>query len=139
MLDYAKSKTKLHASISPSRYNWVSTGAGKSGLSYNYVVWEHETAVELYIDRGKGLDRENKAIFDTLAARKAEIEKVFGEDLEWQRLDTKRACRIRKTISKGGWKDQEKWPEANQATVDAMIRFEKALKTHVQKLTIDNV
>ncbi len=139
LLDYAKGKTTLHASISPSRYHWVGTGAGKSGLSYNYVVREHETSVELFISRGKGADRENKAIFDALAAKNAEIEKAFGGDLEWQRLDAKSACRIRKTISKGGWKDQEKWPEVNQATVDAMIRLEKALKSHIQKLNIESV
>ncbi len=139
LLDYAKGKTKLHESISPSRYHWVGTGAGKRGLSYNYIVWEHETSVELYIDRGKESDRENKAIFDELAAKKREIEKAFGEGLEWQRLDTRRASRIRKIISKGGWKDQEKWPEVISATVGAMIRFEKALKPHVQALRIESV
>jgi hypothetical protein len=139
LLEYAKGKTKLHASISPSRYHWVATTAGKRGLSFNYVVWEHETCVELYIDRGKESDRENKAIFDALAEKRPEIEKAFGEGLEWQRLDAKRACRIRKTISKGGWKDQEKWPAVNQATVDAMMRFENAFKPHVRKLDIESV
>jgi hypothetical protein len=133
-LDYAKSKTKLHASISPSRYHWVATGAGKSGMSYNYVVWEHETCVELYIDRGKDSDKENKALFDKLTARKREIEKAFGGALEWQRLDTKRACRIRKTISEGGWKDPQKWDEASKTTVDAMVRLEKALSPQIQSI-----
>lgn len=132
-LDYAKRKTSLHSGIGPSKYHWIATGAGKAGLSYNYVVWEHETAVELYIDRGKGADQENKAIFESLEAKKAEIEKVFGAPLEWQRLDAKRACRIRKIISLGGWKDQDKWPEVNASTVDAMIRFERALKPHIQR------
>lgn len=139
LLEYAKGKSRLHASISPSRYHWIAAGAGKRGLSYNYVVWEHETCVELYIDRGKEADRENKAIFDSLVAKKSDIEKAFGEKLEWQRLDAKRACRIRKTISKGGWKDQEKWQPVNEATVDAMIRFENALKPYVKKLDIESV
>lgn len=138
LLDYAKGLTRLHASISPSRYNWIQAGAGKSGLSYNYVVWEYETSVELYIDLGKGMDRENKAIFDDLFAKKAKIEETFGEALEWQRLDDKRASRIRRTISKGGWKDEDKWPDVIQAMVDAMIRLEKALKQHVQILRIDH-
>jgi hypothetical protein len=136
LLEYAKGQTRLHATISPSRYHWVGTGAGRSGISYNYVVWENETCVELYIDRGKESERENKAIFDSLVAKKAEIEKTFGGPLEWQRLDTKRACRIRNVISNGGWKDEDQWNAANQATVDAMIRLEKALKPHVQTLSI---
>ncbi len=134
LLGYAKSKTKLHTAISPGRYHWAGTGAGKSGLSYNYIVLEYETSAELYIDRGKESESANKAIFDALFANKTEIEKAFGEELEWQRLDAKRACRIRKVVVKGGWKDQEKWAEAIPATVDVMIRFEKAIKPYVQKL-----
>ncbi|MGH7147294.1 MAG: DUF4268 domain-containing protein [Nitrospiraceae bacterium] len=137
LLDYAKTKTQLHAGISPGRYAWIGTGAGKRGLSFNYVVWEHETSVELYIDRGKNAEGENKAIFDWFYARKDEIEKVFGETLEWERLDTKRAARIRKTITLGGWKDPDRWGEIHSETVSAMIRLERALKPYFQKLDIE--
>lgn len=139
LLEHAKTKTKLHAGISPSRYAWIGTGAGKRGLSFNYVVWEHEVSVELYIDRGKNSDAENKAIFDALHAKQDEIERSFGDSLEWERLDSKRASRIRKTISLGGWKDPEKWREIHVATVDAMIRLEKALRPYIQKLEIEPV
>ena len=137
LLDYAKTKTQLHAGISPGRYHWIATGAGKRGLSFNYVVWEHETSVELYIDRGKNAEGENKAIFDWFYARKGEIEKAFGETLEWERLDTKRAARVRKTITLGGWKDPDRWGEIHSETVSAMIRLEKALKPYFQKLDIE--
>lgn len=137
LLDHAKTKSKLHAAISPGKYGWVGAGAGKRGLSYNYVIWEHEGAVELYIDRGKDSDAENKAIFDTLHAKKAEIEAAFGGPLEWQRLDNKRACRIRKSLTDGGWKDEDKWPAAAAAMADAMMRLERALKAHVQRLEIE--
>lgn len=90
--------------------------------------------MELCIDRGKDCDAENKAIFDALHAKKDEIEKAFGEPLEWQRLDSKRACRIRKSFALGEWKEQEKWDVAVPPMVDAMIRLERALKPHVQKL-----
>ena len=134
MLDYAKSKTRLHIGISPGRQNWIGTGAGRSGLGYNYVVWEHEAAAELYIDRGKDCDAENKAIFDALHAKKTEIEAVFGGPLEWQRLDSKRACRIRKSIPVAGYRDEERYAEAFSGMVDAMIQLEKSLKPHIQKL-----
>lgn len=134
LLDHAKTKTKLHTGISPGRYPWIGTGAGKRGLTLNYVVWEHKTGVELYIDRGKNSDEENKAIFDKLYASKDQIEKHFGDALEWERLEGKRASRIRKTINLGGWKDPEKWVDVCSVTVDAMIRLEKALKPYIQKL-----
>lgn len=134
LLDYAKTKTKLHAGISPGRYSWIGTSSGMRGLNLNYVLWEHETGVELYIDRGKDSDAENKKIFNTLHAKKDEIEKSFGGPLEWQRLDSKRASRIRQIISQGGWKEPEKWNEIEVAMVDAMIRLEKSLKPFIQKL-----
>ncbi|GAB1393166.1 DUF4268 domain-containing protein [Rhodocyclaceae bacterium] len=137
LLGEAKTRTKLHAAITPGKYHWVGTGSGRGGVTYNYVVWERESAVELYIDRGKDCDAENKGIFDALHARKDEIEASFGEPLEWQRLDNKRACRIRKSFALGGWKEQETWDAAVPPMVDAMIRLEKALKPHIQKLAIE--
>lgn len=38
LLEYAKVKTTLHATISPSTDNWISADAGKTGMSFNYVV-----------------------------------------------------------------------------------------------------
>jgi hypothetical protein len=139
LLEYAKTKTKLHANISPGKYSWVGTGAGKRGLSYNYVVWEHEAGAELYIDRGKGADEENKTIFDTLFANKKDIEDKFGGPLDWERLDNKRASRIRKSLTIGGWKDEEKWPAVSAAMAEAMIKLEKALKPYVQSLSVETL
>ncbi|MGB2754864.1 MAG: DUF4268 domain-containing protein [Phycisphaerae bacterium] len=137
LLEYAKTKTKLHAGLAPGESNWISTGAGKGGLAYVYSLTKHAATVELYIDRGKEAEKENKAIFDHLLAAKDEIERVFGESLEWQRLEDRRACRIRKRLTVGGWRDDPaKWPEVYAAMVDAMIRLEKALKPHVQKLKV---
>jgi hypothetical protein len=134
LLDTAKLKTRLHSGLSPSRYGWIGTGAGKSGISYNYVVWEHESAVELYIDRGKDADEENKAIFDNLYAKREEIEAQAGVQFDWQRLDNKRACRIRKAFAVGGFKDESQWSEIINTTVDGMIKLEFALKPYVQKI-----
>jgi hypothetical protein len=136
LLDRAKGKTKLHANISPSRENWISTGAGKSGLSLNYAIRQHDAQVELYIDRGKELERENKAIFDALLGSKTEIEQAFGAPLEWQRLEEKRACRIRQEIKIGGYRDDDKWPKLQEAMIDAMVRLEKAMRPHIDKLSI---
>jgi hypothetical protein len=137
MLGLAKQKTKLHAHISPTQHNWLGTGAGKQGLAFNYALRKNEAQVELYIDRGKDRGEENKAIFDKLFTHKAEIEKDFAQPLEWERLEGKRACRIRKRISAGGYRDDEnKWPQIHEAMVDAMIRLEKALRPYVSKLTI---
>jgi len=86
LLEKAKGKTNLHANISPSTGNWVSAGAGKYGLGFNYIILQFEARVELYIDRGKESDEDNKAIFDELFSAKEEIETKFDGSLNWQRL-----------------------------------------------------
>ncbi len=137
LLDFAKQKTKLHSNISPTQHNWLGTSAGKQGLGYNYVLRKDGAQVELYIDRGKGKDSENKEIFEKIHANKEKIEEDFGEQLEWERLEGKRACRISKRINIGGYRDPEKnWPNIHEAMVDAMIRLEKSMKPIISKITI---
>jgi len=135
LLEQAKRKTKLHANISPTQHSWLGTSSGKPGLYFNYVLRKNEAQVELYIDRGKEREKENKEIFDTLFNHKDEIEKAFGEPLEWQKLEGKRGCRIRKTILVGGYRDKEEtWPKIHEAMVDAMVRLEKSFMPHINKL-----
>ena len=135
LLDLAKKKTQLHANISPSQSSYLMTGAGRSGLRFDYVVQQHTSEIELYIDRGKDADSENEEIFDRLEQSKVEIEEAFGEPLEWQRLESKRACRINKRFSLGGYRDdEEKWQEIQGAMIDGMIQLEKALRPHIDRL-----
>lgn len=137
LLARAQARTKLFSTISPGEHGWIGTASGVRGLTYNYVVWEHEAGVELYIDRGKEADAENKAIFDTLHGCRADIEKEFGGELEWERLDNRRASRIRNSLTLGGWKDAEaKWPAIQDAMIDAMIRMEKALAPRIEKVKL---
>jgi len=131
-VDRARQKTSIHAQISPSKESWISTGAGKSGLGYNYVIRMSDGQVELYIDRGDA--EENKSIFDALQARKGDIEQAFGEPLEWQRLNERRACRVRYVISGSGLRDGDRWPEIQDRMIDAMVRLERALKPEIRRL-----
>lgn len=105
-------------------------------MSYNYIITQHEGKVELYIDRGKESEDENKKIFDELYYHKDEIEETFGDKLNWQRLDNKKACRISKSITLGGYRDPEKWDDTIDAMIDSMIRLEKALSPTISKMKI---
>ncbi len=129
LLEHAKKRTNLHANVSPSVNNWITTGAGKSGLAYAYVVTQHGSRVELYINSGQ--PQENLAMFDRLAADKPKIEESFEEELDWQRLEEKRACRIAFYMDDGGWKDEDRWSEVFERSVNMMIRLEKALAPFV--------
>ncbi|MCD6392424.1 MAG: DUF4268 domain-containing protein, partial [Planctomycetes bacterium] len=93
----------------------------------------HSIDVELYIDLGKDKEKENLAFFEKLEKQKPRIEKVFGGKLEWQRLEGKRSCRIKKELKVGGYRDDElKWIRIHEAAVDAMIKLNKALNPHIQ-------
>ena len=134
LLKESRSKgIKLFSTISPSKENWISTGAGKTGLNYAYVILMNSARVELYIDTGN--KERNKKIFDQLYNEKEEIEKDFGEELEWQRLDEKRASRITKTVTNKGLKDEEDWDEIQEKMIDAMMRLEKALGKRIRRIT----
>ncbi len=131
LLSEARKRTKLHANISPGKNNWVSAGAGRSGLAYNYFVLQHRTGIELYIDTGD--KDENERVFDRLYDRRSDIEGVFGDGLSWERLDTKRACRIAKYYADGGYlAEEDKWPELQNRVIDAMISFHRAISPYVR-------
>lgn len=134
LLALANAKTRLHSGISPGIYNWIGTSAGAPGLLLSYVVRQHDAQVELYIDRDKETGEGNREILDKLQTNKESIEKEFGSPLLWETLDEKRACRIRYIVDVGGWQDEEKWPQAHETLVNAMIRLEKALRPHLKNL-----
>jgi len=132
LLERAKAKTKLHGDISPSKDGWIGTGAGIGGLAYNYVVSQHGSRVELWISTAH--QQKNKAIFDALAEHRRKIEDVFGGPLSWEPLEGK-AKRIAKYFELGGYRDHEaKWPEIQDAMIDAMLRLESALQPFIAEL-----
>ncbi len=134
LLEYSKTKTSLHSKLTPSNGGWIGSGAGVYGLTYCYSITKHHGTVELYIFRGKDSGTENKEIFEKLSMAKKEIEQSFGEQLEWEPLENKQACRIKKTISYGGYLDEQEWPKIQETMVGSMIGLEKALNPQIIKI-----
>lgn len=134
LLEKAKGKTKLHSGISPGPHSYIGTGAGVSGLWFNYGIVKHDGVVELYIDRDTETGEGNTKILDGFLADKVAIENEFEGPLTWERLEGRRACRIKSVVSIGGWKDEDKWNELQDAMIDGMIRLEKALRPQINKV-----
>ena len=129
--------SKLHAHITPGEYSWLGNSAGIRGLNFNYVVTQDESGAELYIDRGKDAKEENKGIFDQLKAHESEVEKTFGGPLSWERLEGKRASRIRFTQPGGGYRSsEEQWPSLQDGIIGAMTRLEQALRPFLKQLKL---
>ena len=133
LIAVARGQKTRHANIKPSPHNWMGAGSGIRGFSFNYAIVQEYGIATLYIDRGNAT--ENKQIFDQLYARKDEIEKSFGGTLQWERLDTKRACRIRHIIERGGYRSPEsQWPEIQAEMVETMTKLEAAIKPALESL-----
>jgi|TARA_B100000929_G_C15440327_1_gene397793 hypothetical protein len=130
-LEKAKGKMDLFSGISPGKHSWISTGSGLRGMGYGCVVRETDCQFELYIDRGKDQFDENKKIFKEFHKRKDEIEKKFGDKLNWEELPNRRACRISKGTEAGGWADEETWEKAHDSLIDIAIRFENTFDQYI--------
>ncbi len=134
LLERSKKKTDLFSNISPSKENWIATGAGTSGLRLQYLITYDWGSVELYIDGGKGSEDINKKLFDYLYSRKDTIEKELNESLEWERMDENRASRIRKKFERWGLKNEEHWEELQEQMIEFIIKFDKVIKKYISEL-----
>ncbi|WP_298742679.1 DUF4268 domain-containing protein [uncultured Brevundimonas sp.] len=114
----------LYQSISPGKECWISAGSGVRGVGFNFGATQHYGRAELYIDRGD--KAQNEALFDQLHADRTAIEREIGHPLEWERLDNRRACRI-KLERPANVFDAEQWPNMIAFMVDAMTLLETAL------------
>lgn len=135
LIERSAQRTRLHAHITPGEYSWIGVSAGHPGINYNYTVTQGGRTVEVYIDRGRSAEDENKALFEQLQQHRSEIEVTFGRELSWEALDGKRACRIKYGLGDGGYRTSEDaWPSLQDSQVDAMVRLEKAMKPFIRAL-----
>ena len=82
---------------SPGGQNWQTVAVlprnGPQQAIFNMVFGSRgRFRVELYIDTWN--ENRNKRVFDQLFADRTEIDAAVGASLSWERLDSKRACRI---------------------------------------------
>ncbi len=134
LLERSKGRTKLFSGRAPSTDHWLTTGSGRTGIGFNYIILKDGAGVELNIDVGD--QGKNKAIFDELYSQKDNIETEFGEALNWRRLEEKRASLIAWRIyDQGNLNEPETWPALQDMLIDTMIRFDRALRPRITRLS----
>ncbi len=127
-LNKANERTDLHSRISPQGAHWITTGAGSvGGLGLLYGLGRQHPRVALTIHTGD-VDR-NKALFDKIHSRREEVEGRFGDSLSWERKEDKVESQVRFELTDIQWsRDEADWPRIQEAMIEAMIRFEEALR-----------
>ena len=125
-------KTSSFNNISPSKDNWIGTGAGISGASLNFVISNRYARVELYMNRSS--QEENKLIFDSLLEYKDEIETKFSNTLVWERLDLKKACRIKFEIIDVDYFVKQDQQKMIDFMIKSMLKLEPLFKEYIIKI-----
>lgn len=120
----------LHAACSPRDQIWCSAESPQhAGVWFAYqAMLLKGPAVDVFIQTGN--TAENKQIFDALYAQKQEIERAFGQALDWQRCNDTSACRIRFLMAEGGIK-AAKWPDVQDAMIDNMQKLANAVTPYL--------
>lgn len=104
--------------------SWYSFASGTRGFKYS-MSFAHggELRAEIYIDLQD--QAANEAAFDALLADKAAIEAAFGEPLRWERLESRRACRIA-CYATGSIEDPaDQLEQYRKWAVERLLRFKR--------------
>lgn len=89
----------------PRHWHDVSVGSSKAHISLTINKTNDTLTCDLYIPKD-----DDKQVFDSLFAQKEKVEALVGLNLEWMRLEDKRATRVRASRS-GNINDQANWNE----------------------------
>lgn len=106
--------------------HWYDIALGKSGIHIEITLVNKEghIGVGVYIN-------DDKNIFDELYAKKDEIEGELGFEMEWDRLDNKKAARIKSQIQGLNFDDKSNYPELMNTVIDRTALMRDVFKRYL--------
>ena len=110
---------------------WLTGTTGVRSVHFNCIITSKFIFIEVYLGREK---EENKKIFDWLYSQKDEIEKSFGHELEWDRLDDKKGSRIKYRLSPINAYDKSNWNDVMDFFITYFPKFEKTFKPYISQI-----
>jgi hypothetical protein len=124
LLDQLREKHRFTGARVGQPQNWYSFASGISGITYSFsFAHQGQVRAEVYIDRGEA--GQNKALFDALQATREIIEREFGEALQWERLEDRRASRIAVYRTGSIEDDTQSLQEIKAWAIDRLLRLKK--------------
>ncbi|MEN8858230.1 MAG: DUF4268 domain-containing protein, partial [Flavobacteriaceae bacterium] len=124
--------TTLFLNVNPTKDHWLTTGAGKTGLSFVMIITKKYTAIEFLISRAS--KQENKVIYNQLLKSKNKIEESFGGDLFWEELPDSKSSRIRIIMDNVNLFHREDWSEMTEFLVENLPKFERSFSSEIKEL-----
>jgi hypothetical protein len=118
--------------------NWYTfaAGPGLQGVVYGASFAQGGQArTEIYIDRGDAAV--NIQLFDELASEKEPLEGEFGEQLSWERLDERRACRVAVYRPGSIEDDQQTLQVIRGWMIERLLKFKDVFGWRIAKLLGD--
>lgn len=107
--------------------HWYDVAIGVTGVHISLTLVNKDSCigVELYI-------QDDKELFDRLFESKGEIEGKLGLELDWQRLDDKKASRILYRIPGLNFDDHSNYDALMNEMIDKAVAFSKVFKKYVK-------
>ena len=124
LLDELREKHKFTNAKAAQPQSWYSFTSGTRGFSWAFsFALGGRVRAEIYID---STDAErNEKILDDLLKDRSAIEADFGEALEWERLDEKRACRVACYRSGSIEDSSESLEQIHSWAIERLLRFKR--------------
>lgn len=124
LIDDLREKHRFTNARAGQPQNWYTFSSGTSGFQYGVsFAAGGRVRAEIYIDLGESA--QNVAALEALRADKESLEQAFGESLEWEPLEGKRACRIA-VYRPGTIEDSaESLEEYHRWAVERLLRFKR--------------
>ncbi|MCY3923419.1 MAG: DUF4268 domain-containing protein [Chloroflexi bacterium] len=113
--------------------NWYQFRTGFPGVAYSASFSRNGRAsIELYIDSGDKDANEN--LFDQLLQRNNDISESLGEEIEWERLDNRRASRL--GVRRPGQieDNDETLGEIRGWMIEVLLKFRETFPPHLDEL-----
>ena len=131
--EYMEEKGTFLKLRKPHPQSWYSLAVGKSNFEIDLTIRTIKPRVgcELYIS-----GEQAKKAYNALLKNKEEIEKEFGEKLDWQELPEKRDCRIALYNIGADIEKREEWNNYFEWLREKAEKFHKVFSKRVKNLSI---
>ena len=112
--------------------SWVTFPSGTSGVVFAAAFGRRGVArVELYLDSETDW---NKSIFDQLSLSETEIHSEFESGLNWERMDSKKACRISITREGSIDDDDDALEDLRNWMENHLLKFKQVFQSRLKAI-----